>query len=314
MIAHIDRKYISSRAPKWIAALISRIASNHHYVDCDDETRRVIEQSVSRHCGTIDKELCRNSALYDITALKRKYLTTIQVDGSLSETCYCNIFGLPSLVLLENANYEWPIYRMMIDAYKNDRDYKNIFAILKRSVDDYALKSEQAGGNSQLLASIKFKEEGEYKGLTRYKIYTVTDSDLDSVNAQYQGIHNTLYRELCGITDLNANVDRSNIDVINQPYYHWHMWRKRAIENYFPPEAYEKFGLNADNYKNNPIPQRNYIKVDKKVVIGYEKKDLQNIAKSMGRMDYENVSDKLIVEGKEMSEIRLFLLKMAKVV
>ena len=91
------------------------------------------------------------------------------------------------------------------------------------------------------------------------------------------------------------------------------MWKKRAIENYFPPEAYENIGLNADQYKSHNIPERYYKKVDDEIN-QYNKKDLENVAASMSRNDYETISDKFMIDGVEISEIRLFLLKMAKVV
>ena len=315
MIAHIDNKYISGCAHEWTAKLIVALAYNNHLVDCDNETKKLIEQYVHQHSGTIDMEMVNNAPLYEITSLKRKYLTTIEVDGSFTQTEYMNLFEQPSLVLLENAPYEWPVYKKIMDVYKHDKEYKNIYAVLLKAANGphRTLRELHAGGNGLFEAMIALKEQNEYKGLTKYKIYPVTDSDRDSENGIYPPTPKKLYRFFCGIDNKKDDVDRSLIDTLNQPHYTWHMWRKRAIENYFPPEAYEKTGLNADQYRSYNLPERYFKKVDNEID-GYEKKDLERVAASMGRKDYEAISDKLTINGIEISEIQLFLLKMAKVV
>jgi len=316
MIAHIDYTYISKCDFAWTAKLIVTLANNNHLADCDNETKRLIEQYVYPLFGTIDKEMVRNTPFYEITSLKRKYLTTIEVDGSFTQAEYLNLFGESSFVLLENAPYEWPVYKMMMDAYKNDREYKSIYAVLIKAANGphRTLRELHAGGNGHFEAMIESNEQTpEYKGLTRYKIYPVTDSDRDAENATYLPTPKKLYRLFCGIDDKKDDVERSHIDTLDQPYYHWHMWRKRAIENYFPPEAYENIGLNAEQYRNHNLPERYFKKVDNEIK-GYEKKNLKRVAASMGRKDYEAISDKLTINGSEISEIRLFLLKMAKVV
>lgn len=138
-------------------------------------------------------------------------------------------------------------------------------------------------------------------------------SDRVSENAGYLPTPKKLYRFFCGMNSKTDDVDRAYIDTLKQPLYHWHMWRKRAIENYFPPEVFEKINLNVDRYRNYSIPERYFIRVENEIE-GYDKKNLVHVAESMSRNDYEAISDKLIIEGEEMSEIRLFLLKMAKVV
>lgn len=316
MISHINHQYISSCAPEWTAKLVVTLATNNHLVDCTNETKDLIMKCVHQHSGTIDIELVNNAPLYEITSLKRKYLTTIEVDGSFTKNEYLNLFGKPSLVLVENGPYEWPVYKMMIDTYKKDREYKSIYEILLRAIEapHRTLQELHAGGNGIFEALINLKEESpEYKNLTKYKIYPVTDSDRESENASYQPTPKKLYRLFCGISSKTDIVDRNLIDTLAQPLYNWHMWRKRAIENYFPPEAYEKIGLNAEQYKRYRIPERYFKNVEKEIE-GYEKKNLKNVAASMSRKDYEDISDKLIIDGNTMSEIQLFLLKMAKVV
>ena len=316
MIAHINKEYIFTCSQEWVALLISTLARNNHLVDCDNGIREFIEQCIRKHCSTIENEFIRTAPFYEITSLKRKHLTTIEVDGSFTQNEYLNLFGEPSLVLLENAPYEWPVYVNMMEIYKKDRQYSNIFAMLRKAAIESprTLRELHAGGNGHFEAIINLKEKTpEYKGLTKYKIYPVTDSDRESESAHYQPTPKRLYRLFCGITNKDAEVDRNHIDTFNQPHYNWHMWKKRAIENYFPPEAYENIGLNADHYRSHNIPERYYKKVDDEIN-KYNKKDLENVAASMSRNDYETISDKFMIDGVKISEIRLFLLKMAKVV
>ncbi len=315
MIAHIHHRYISGCDPQWTAKLVVTLATNSHIIDCDTETQKWMEQCVNDHAGTADKELVKNASLYETTSLKRKYLTNIEVDGSFTEDKYLNLFGNPSLVLVENGPYEWPVYKMMIDVYKKDRKYKSIFAVLLSAVNGQhrTLQELHAGGNGSFIPLIELKEKSpEYEGLTKLKIFSVTDSDRESENAAYLPTPKSLYRFFCGL-DSKADVDRTNIDTLNQPLYHWHMWRKRTIENYFPPEAYEKINLNADQYRSYNVTERNFKKVEKEIN-GYDKNNLKHVAQAMSRSDYEAICDKLIIDGNTVSEIQLFLLKMAKVV
>ncbi len=315
MIAHIHYQYILGCEPQWTAKLVVTLAANSHIIDCDTETQKWMEQCVNDHAGTTDKELVKNASLYEITSLKRKYLTTIEVDGAFTKDKYLNLFGNPSLVLVENGPYEWPVYQMMIDAYKNDRNYRNIFAVLLNAVNGphRTLQELHAGGNGSFISLINSKEDSpEYKGLTKLKIYAVTDSDKASETAPYLPTPKSLYRFFCGCRN-KEEVDRTNIDTLNQPLYHWHMWRKRTIENYFPPEKYEIIGLNADQYRSYHIPERYFKKVEKEIN-GYDKNNLKHVAQSMSRRDYEAICDKLTINGNTVSEIQLFLLKMAKVV
>lgn len=317
MIARIDKEFIQSCEPKWVALLVATIARNRHLIDCDNDVKNLIAKCVKEHCSTIETELVNNTPIYEITSLKRNFLTTIVVNDTLTKAQYINLFGLPSLVLLENAPYEWPVYMMMMDTYKRDREFQTIYDMLRiaSSQSPCTLMDLQAGGNGMITATIDSKETSPaYKGLTRYKIYTVTDSDRNSDTAQYGATQKNIYRYLSGVEDKDADVDRAIIDTLHQPHYNWHMWRKRPIENYFPPEAYEALGLNADQYRDLSHSDRAYAKVEKPIVIGYDKKDLKRLAQNMSREAYESHCDKIQIGDNQISEIRLFLLKMAKVI
>lgn len=322
MIAHIDKEYIQGWDLKWIAELIATIAENRHLIDCDNEVTAIIEKCVKTHCSTVQSELINNTPIYEITSLKREHLTTVNVDGTLTQQQYLNLFRLPSLVILENDSYEWPVYTMMMGTYKRDREYQTIYKLLRIASTESpcTLIGQQAGGNGMIKETIESKESSpDYNGLTLYKVYAVTDSDRDSDSAQYGPTQKSVFRYLSGIVDKNSDVDRRLIDTLHQPHYSWHMWRKRAIENYFPPEAYEALGLNAINYRNLSPSERSYVKLGKvdngaPIITGYKKKDLKRLAENMSRDSYERICDKIQLENKQISEIRLFLLKMAKVV
>lgn len=313
MIAHLNTIYVRSQSDLWLSRLISSIVANNHKIKCDNDVTKLIENAVNRHCGTLERELFSNASLYEINALMLNNMTIIDVNGSLSSDQYLNLFGTPSLVLLENSPYEWPVYKMMIDVYKQDRQYGNLFKMLKKAVSPTSetLKSLHAGGNGLFVEMIQLKEsESDYDGITKYKIFAVTDSDRIGENCPYDGTQKKNYKFL---SKKEGDVDRKFIDTLNQPHYHWHMWRKRAIENYFPPEKYEMENLDAQLYKSILPPDRFFLKVEDHVK-GYHKEDLSRIARHMGRNDYESISDSIYIEGNEISEIRLFLLKMIRVI
>lgn len=317
MIARLSTNYIKSRDEAWTADLVAALARYGHLADCDDECMDLIERCVDSHCSTTEKEIIGSTSLYEVTALQRRFLTTIDVDGSMSGDMYLNLFGNPSLVLLENGPNEWNVYLQMMEAYKHDRKYGNIFKLLRKAAKNKpsSLESLHAGGKGHVKALINDHNENKaaYRNLAKYKIYTVNDCDRTSTDCDYDPTTKSNYRFLCGFEE-DAIVDRCNIDTLTQPLYHWHLWRKRAIENYMTPEAYEAVGMNADRYADCDLPERDYLKVDGSLIPGYNKNRIAEVAKSMSHADYESVCDRIGVNGEVLSEIQLFLLKMAKVV
>lgn len=311
MIARLNKGFINNQPANWLADIVTKIARNNHLIDCEDSLIPIIEKAIDEHSGTTEKEIVLNAHLYEITSLQRKHLSIIDVDGSLSPLQYIYLFSSPSLLLMENGLYEWPVYKYMIEAYKRDRKYGSLFKQLGKAQSDNLIKSYHGGGNGQLIDLVQMKEsENDYKGITHHKIFIVTDSDRESEIAPYPNRQTKDYRFFC---DKEGNVDRTFIDTINQPHYHWHMWRKRAIENYLLPEKYKFERLDVENYKNIPLPQRNFVKVSD-IIKKYKKGNIGNIARHMSREDYEGVSDKIYIDAEEISEIRLFLLKMVKVI
>ena len=104
----------------------------------------------------------------------------------------------------------------------------------------------------------------------------------------------------------------SDVYTLKQPGgWTWHMWYKRAIENYFPEEKYTELGVNVDEAVHSPY-KYDYFNIGK--IYGYKKSMVPDLSHRMSRADFEKVVKHFIVDGVQMSEIQLLLLKFVKLV
>jgi hypothetical protein len=90
------------------------------------------------------------------------------------------------------------------------------------------------------------------------------------------------------------------------------MWYKRSIENYFPNEAYEYLGLNTDSITDTTA-ERDYLNIEE-CLRGYKKHKLPLLTCAMSRKKYEDNLKHFNVNGEDLSEIQLFLLKLVRII
>jgi hypothetical protein len=84
--------------------------------------------------------------------------------------------------------------------------------------------------------------------------------------------------------------------------------------NYFPDSSYVTCSYNPIVIWPADPTDRNYKKIVDKGKGRFHKEDLPKLANSMSRYDYENGLQHFIVNGQDMSELQLFLLKIVKII
>ena len=91
------------------------------------------------------------------------------------------------------------------------------------------------------------------------------------------------------------------------------MWYKRSIENYFPNEAYVAANMDPSSIKETG-KQRDYVKITKYNISGYDKNKLQSLTLTMSRKQYEDNLKHFYFNDEELSELQLFLLKLVRII
>lgn len=290
------------------AILIGNIIEHCHYIKpCAGIVDRISE-IVDEHGTPHIKEIFQSYREYlSPSDEMAKHLTTITLADFSKEYQRILLFK-PSELLLENAPYEWNIYKNLIKAYSNHRKFGNVFKYLQHKVENYWLVPENAGGYGAIKAITIMKNLGEYRRLYRKKVCIVFDRDTKDAN-YFDHKKKNLFVFLTNKDHLHINEDDVNRFVFNS--YTWHMLWKGTIENYFPPEKYEE--MEVDMTEARACANYDYYKF-KDGEHGYDKKMMEKISDGMTMRDFENSCRTFVFHNGEYSEFCLLLLKIAKIV
>ena len=157
---------------------------------------------------------------------------------------------------------------------------------------------------------IEQQEQGPYENVFSEKSCIVFDRDTDD-DVSFDSNKNALFQLFCN--KKSDSVTDQDIYTLNQNPYHWHMWYKREIENYLTNDHYEENGVDVSGFPTE-LKQRDYFKISESVP-GYHKSKLSVIAEKMSRADYESLGLRFFtVNGLQISELQLFLLKLVKII
>ena len=140
------------------------------------------------------------------------------------------------------------------------------------------------------------------------KIGVLMDRDTD-LGTVFPSRRQNLFEMLSGKqATVLANTD---IYTLSQSVYVWHMWYKRAIENYFPATQFDNLGYPSASAPSVLVDwsYKNLGKISR-----YDKKHLSEVCFGMSRANYESNCAQFTVNGVNMSEMQLFLLKLVKLI
>lgn len=315
MIFRIDNRSFCTMHETKRLVFFHAVRRNHHLIDSKDENvRNAIIDCLGLKAP--DDSLAKKG-LFDIDQEKKKYLTTIDVSDYKIDQLIL-LAGEKARLMIENGPYEWPIYKEIARAYRKDPHFFNVAKWIYEAIKKHELYCLHGGGVNTFEALIELEEKEVYTGGTFAKKHVVIfDRDTNSPN-QYDPNQNALFRRFC---NKNSNtLVGSDIYTYNQGDYIWHVWYKRAIENYFSNERFDGLRVGTSRV---PVDQneRDYCKMDSSnqgCLDNYSKKMMASIARGMTREEFERYMQKFNVDiGNvtiQVSEFQLLLLKIAKII
>lgn len=307
MIVSISYDYTESVSQQTLSDNCALIMSYGHFISCDGKTRAVICNAV-KNCGSKTQyDLMLRYKGFDITQEYRLYLT--QIDLSTYSHDLQKLIVQPSEVLIENAPYEWELYKLLPEIYKHDAQFKNMYSLLSNAIKRDRIVSFHGGGFNQYPLLLQQKNTSSYANVYKIKCCAIFDRDTDNA-VTFSPRKNSLFKFLCG-KDVGQMSDADVYTLTQACGWTWHMWYKRAVENYFPEEKYSDLGVNVGAAVQS-AGGYDYFNIGN--INGYHKNMVPDLARGMSRTDFERTAKRFNVGGVQMSEIQLLLLKFVKLV
>lgn len=310
MIIQLNTAYLNAIKTAEISELYYGIVKNGHYLDCDDATREKLTDAMERCGSRMQKQLVKSNHQGHLTAELRKYLTTIS-SGQYTYSELMTIICKPSCLMIENLAYESDVYRSIIGTYANDPTYRNLFRKLEDAKNLGWLTFLHAGGFGMMAPLLNYYDERDYKNVADKKIAVLMDRDTD-LATQFPDNRHNLMAMLAG--KKYSQLSNGDIYTLAQNEYVWHMWYKRAIENYFPKTQFDNLRYDTSTVPATPADWSYKNLGGKGGIRGYKKQNLSDLKEGMSRSDYESNCAQFVVGGVSMSEMQLFLLKLVKLI
>ena len=316
MIFKIDNNLFTQYPQADIAELLSAMIKHNHYIDCvNNRIYEKIIQNIIQNGSTHIKELLVAYRRFSIDNYHRNLLTEIDVNNFNYQQLMI-LAEKPALLLPENT-YEWRVYVHIIKVFTNNPKVNEVARTLKESIDKNLFIARQIGSNGQVKPQVIHLASTDYDGVTMpLKCCVIIDRDVDidydaSGNWKFPGKLDSTFVFLSGKT--SAQLTLSDIYVVSQPIYHWHMWYKRMIENYFLDNAYLHIGCDLTNF--NTLPEvRDYRQINGKTIRGYKKDDIARLTEVMSWRDYNRGLKQFPHNGIMYSELELLLFKLCKII
>lgn len=290
-----------------LAQFISHIVKDGHYVKDRPTTWQWIENNVltGNYLSQYDIELIKkNQEFRDIPMILDRYLSNVIIGysvGMITPQAAIPLVSMPSYVVVENENNDWPVLRKWIELLKNDKRFKTINRLVEKKKDERALRPYNAGSSGQIINTLE-QRMAEFGTLSKYKVMALYDSDKSDVGAE------------------PSNEKKKISEYIKNNALTGHVLYKREMENYFPLECYITARL-ADEGLCYPNGQdwdfedvQNYIKLNS--TRKYEKKDLPTLVNYINKELLEGriVHHPVNHQGISMTEIQNIILKFVQIV
>lgn len=317
MIVEIDEHYLDENDDIIDhIRLVVTLLENLHYIKFNDRLFTHFNEMMKKYAGKSGYELFQNSGeLLTCTGRLEECLTTIKL-SDLDSSEVVTLLLKPSELLVENSANEWPVYERIIKTFQKDSTYGNVVKYINRRKGRHHLVPANAGGNGGIPAIVDLKDNGEYRHLYKKKVCVIFDRDTDD-SLTFASSNNGLFKLFAG-AGKNSNTIKEE-DIYKLDFgdgYIWHMWYKRAIENYFPAEKYKEQGMDISSVPNDPQEYDYYHFVEPKPNKPgcYLKSMVKEMGTGMSLLDYVSTTKSFSIDGGEYSEMLLLILKIAKIV
>lgn len=316
MIFHLTNSFLDSLPGDDLCEFCSKIIEKAHFIltDSGDDLQK-IKVAINTHGSTKDKKRLEVyvSKLFPTKLQKTYYHTYTPVIGEDLQWLKW-LAEKPGYLIMENSHHEWDLYKYFIELYKRDKDFGSLFVELWSAFDDYRIEPRHAGGFTGMI-----KEKNKItrrpsigNHYVNQKAMMLFDRDTDD-NTSFDKNKKKLFQHLCRKS--HNTLQDSDVYTLAQPTMIWHMWYKRAIENYIPLSHYQSLGM-TPKPSVLPILQWDYLKINEDSMEEYEKSKLADLKDSgLGRVDLERGMKNFYCReaGKEITEMQLFLLKLVRI-
>ena len=296
--------------------LVVRLLECYHYIKCDAALFDKLEAMMARYGGKRGCELFRASREgLSIPRRIKDTITTVVLSQLLDKEINVLLFK-PSELLVENSANEWPVYERIINAFKKDPTYGGVVEYINRRKGCFYLVPANAGGKQAIPAIVELKNNGEYQKMYKKKVCVIFDRDTDD-SQHYSPSNNRLFELFAGAGKNSNNLTEQDVYKLNfGSGYIWHMWYKRAIENYFPAEKYEAQGMDIRELPTERDEYDYYHFKEPKTQVPncYKKTMVKELGKDLNYQYYQQTTKSFDVDGGRYNEMLLLMLKIAKIV
>lgn len=311
MIFKISEPFAKACPAPDLSEVCCLIIKNRHFLVVNSHVRQLIRASIVQHGSTKQKQLFKEYHGFNPTLELRNYLTTINVDEvfPLSDLYY--LATEAALLVVENSHNEWKIYKELTAYYAKQSEFSNLFELLRIAQEKKLIDALHAGGWSSIKDVV---EDHAYivdsGNLADKKLVSLFDRDTNDANS-YDGNKNALFKFFNHGIDY-LHIQESDVYSLSQTPKIWHMWCKRAIENYFPDLQYETCGIDISDLQ--ACDDRDYYKFEDNHPRGYKKAILSDLTNNLDLSEFNAGQKRFRINGKDMSEFELFLLKMVRTI
>lgn len=317
MIVEIDEKYLTE--DENIVdhmRLIVRLLECYHYLKYDAGLFEKMASLMEVYGGKRGNELFQASIEYLSLPDRIKNNITTVVLSDLSEKEINVLLFKPSELLVENSANEWPVYERIFKTFQKDPTYSSVIKYINRRKGCFHLVPANAGGKHSIPAIVELKNNGEYQNMYKKKVCVVFDRDENNAE-RYSSDNNRLFEFFAGEGKNSNNIKEEDIYKLDfGDGYIWHMWYKRAIENYFPADKYAEQGMdisvlptNQDDYYYYPFKEPN-----PHTPHCYKKTMVKEMGKGLSHEYYLQTTKSFEIGGGKYNEMLLLMLKIAKIV
>lgn len=311
MIFKISEQFAKECPPADLSEICSIAIKNRHFLLVNSPVRKKIRASVVQHGSTKQKQRFQQYRGFSPTQELKSFLTIIDVDASFHLDDLYYLVSQTALLVLENRHNEWQVYRDITALYAKESKFSNMFELLRIAQDKKLIDALNAGGTGGIIDTVNDCAHITSSGnLADKKVMSLFDRDTDD-DSSYDGHKNSLFKYFNHGKE-NIQTQENDIFSLLQSPKIWHMWYKRTIENYFSNVQYEACGVKTIVLQT--FPCRDYFKFEKNNPLGYQKSLLPNLTENLDWGEFDSAQKRFTINGKEMSEFELFLLKMVRII
>lgn len=278
MIFHIEQSIctLSDDELRIFGKALCEASDNHHFIVITPLLVKwfldvMFVKNSNKYLGELDVEQLRNSNIWDepdgVSSVNlRHFHVGDGKNNTITPKDMLTMVQERSVVAVENATYDWCAIKCWVKLYSNDREIKSIAGKVHSAIMNDLIRPDADGGGNGTILNCIGRNLQYFKGLSKYKITSIFDSDKNSINDSSE--HNKVLKE--GLAALGIE---------------YHELLKREIENYFPLQTYERAALvkNSLPLASLNIHEWDYLDVYKNPNFNLGKKDVLKLCDELSK-------------------------------